>query len=320
MKHLVAAILAGILLLFQVSASLAKDWLVERVSGTAWATSASHQRLQLKPHMTVAEGLTISTSQSGRVRLVSDGSSISLSPGSVAVVSSRGFFVRKTQVVQQVGMIEFDVEKRSRPYFFIETPYLAAVVKGTKFTVTVSNTSAALNVERGLVHVTDLASGESADVGRGQQAAARRGAAGLRTAGKTIPCITPGTPVAPSIAPPGRQLASFSAMRAERQSLGKDSDQEAGGGASGAGDGSGNGGGKGDGNGNGGTGKGGKGSEGGKGGEHGAGGTGDGHGGGGKGDGHGGGGKGDGHGGGGKGDGHGGGGKGDGHGGGGNGG
>ena len=211
MKHTAVAVLAVILVLAGIDAASAKEWLVDRVSGSAWAASSSQQRFQLKPQMKLVEGLTISTSQNGRVRLTSDGSSITMSPGSVAVISSSGLFTRKTQVVQQIGVVEFDVEKRSRPHFSIQTPYLAAVVKGTKFTIRVSSKKATLGVDRGLVHVTDLASGQSADVAQGQRAATGKNGAGLSTAGRTAPEVVQGMPAAPQVAPPGRQLAAFAA-------------------------------------------------------------------------------------------------------------
>jgi hypothetical protein len=52
------------------------------------------------------------------------------------------------------------------------TPFLAAVVKGTTFTVTVTMTEqeASVSVESGLVQVSSFTGGESADVGPGQQA------------------------------------------------------------------------------------------------------------------------------------------------------
>ena len=67
--------------------------------------------------------------------------------------------------------VTFDVDRQNVRHFAVETPYLAAVVKGTHFTVRVGGKGAAVMVARGLVGVTDLATGESADVPPGQSAA-----------------------------------------------------------------------------------------------------------------------------------------------------
>ena len=54
-------------------------------------------------------------------------------------------------IVQQAGSILLDVEKRNVKHFEVETPYLAAVVKGTKFTVTSGDEGASVKVTRGSV-------------------------------------------------------------------------------------------------------------------------------------------------------------------------
>ena len=55
------------------------------------------------------------------------------------------------------GSLVIDVDKRAHPHFSVETPFLAAVVKGTKFGVNVGANSASVEVERGLVEVDDFA-------------------------------------------------------------------------------------------------------------------------------------------------------------------
>ncbi|WP_192847078.1 FecR domain-containing protein, partial [Aureimonas sp. AU4] len=168
--------------LLQTDVSWAREWLVERVSGTAWSIDTAATRTELKAGMEIEEGLTIATARNGRVRLSAENNVMTLGPGSVAAVKPKSFFSAKTEVLQQVGSIEFDIEKRDRPHFTVQTPFMAAVVKGTAFTIAVSRTDARIGVDRGLVQVQDLRSGETAGVAAGQRASVSAKATGLQTA------------------------------------------------------------------------------------------------------------------------------------------
>jgi hypothetical protein len=66
------------------------------------------------------------------------------------------------------------VRKKSRPHLSVETPYLVAVVKGTRFDVVVAQRSAEVVVEEGRVEVRALSSGYYADVLAGQKAVVDR--------------------------------------------------------------------------------------------------------------------------------------------------
>jgi hypothetical protein len=100
---------------------------------------------------------------------------ITLSPSSQIVLTERG---PETQVFQPAGTVEFDVEVRDFRHFMVQTPLLAAVVKGTRFVVTVHGEGAGVRVERGLVEVINDATGEAALVAAGQEAEVdNRGAA-----------------------------------------------------------------------------------------------------------------------------------------------
>ena len=191
-----------------VQNSLAENWIVDRVSGRAWALEIGKEPVRLTARMAVPEGVTIETSWTGRVRLVDDQNVMTFAPSTVAVVAPSHSDSR-TRVVQQVGSVEFDVEKRGRPHFFVETPYMAAVVKGTTFTVDVSDVATSINVADGLVEVQDPRSGQRAAIGAGQSASVDASRTGLQTAGINAPAVAPGKPVAPAVAPLGRDLTSF---------------------------------------------------------------------------------------------------------------
>ncbi|RZI56740.1 MAG: hypothetical protein EOP94_04110, partial [Zymomonas sp.] len=161
------------------SVAMSREWLVDRISGTAYAISQSKERFEIKREMKIAEGLTIATGPNGRVRLVSENNVMTLMPNSVAAVVPKSLFSAKTEVRQKAGSIEFDIEKRKQPHFTVQTPYMAAVVKGTKFTVSVAKAKTNIGVTRGLVQVSDLRTGQTAAVGAGRNASVATAKGGL---------------------------------------------------------------------------------------------------------------------------------------------
>ena len=75
-----------------------------------------------------------------------------------------------TRVLQSLGKLLFRMESRESRDFKIDTPYLAAAIKGTTFTVEVDDDDAAVEVSEGSVLVTANRSGQSAYVGAGERA------------------------------------------------------------------------------------------------------------------------------------------------------
>lgn len=59
-----------------------------------------------------------------------------------------------TQVLQTVGSAIYKIGKQKKPHFQVDTPYMAAVVKGTAFMVTVGAGEASVAVSEGLVEVS----------------------------------------------------------------------------------------------------------------------------------------------------------------------
>lgn len=64
-----------------------------------------------------------------------------------------------TQFVQYFGNALFKVDKRKDQHFAVETPYMAAVVKGTTFNVSVGDEGATVQVTEGAVEVATLDGG-----------------------------------------------------------------------------------------------------------------------------------------------------------------
>ena len=107
-----------------------------------------------------------------------------ISPNSVVGLPAEKKEGLSTTIVQQAGSILLEVEKRNVKHFEVETPYLAAVVKGTQFRVTVNAGSTSVDVLRGQVEVADFKSGQIAQVMPGQHATAfAHGKPGSRLSG-----------------------------------------------------------------------------------------------------------------------------------------
>lgn len=112
-------------------------WSVSKASGDVWIATDGAQQASLKQEETLKSGDTIRTGRNGRVLLVRGEETILISPNSVVGVPAEKKDGLSTTIVQQAGQIFLEVEKRNVKHFEVETPYLAAVVKGTKFSVTV---------------------------------------------------------------------------------------------------------------------------------------------------------------------------------------
>ncbi|MBY3046117.1 FecR domain-containing protein [Rhizobium leguminosarum] len=164
-------LIAALILLTTAAFAAADDWRVVKATNQAKYSVDRTNWLDLSPGDVVPNRAWVSTGPRGRVQLTRGVESITFQPNTLASIATNGFFSRKTQIVQQVGSLDLEIEKRSQPHTTVQTPYLAAVVKGTIFHVTVDRTKASVSVDRGLVQVTSFASGQQSNVGPHQSAA-----------------------------------------------------------------------------------------------------------------------------------------------------
>ena len=117
--------------------------------------------------MLLASGSTIASGARARAVLVSGRDYVILSPSSrvrlpaaaQVIPASGGFFNNMTQIMTESGTAMFRIERRPNPHFQVRTPYLAAVVKGTVFTVTVNRSGASVQVTEGAVEVSTVDGG-----------------------------------------------------------------------------------------------------------------------------------------------------------------
>lgn len=191
------------------------DWLVSRSSGDVWLAGSGVQQASLKQEDVLRPGDTVSTGRNGRVLLRRGEETILVSPNSVVGIPSEKKEGLSTTITQRAGSILLDVEKRNVKHFEVETPYLAAVVKGTQFRVTINAGKTTVDVVRGQVEVSDFKSGQIAQVMPGQHATAfANGKTGLSLGGSgTFAPIEQGKSRAPSIERAPVPRGGFTAMR-----------------------------------------------------------------------------------------------------------
>jgi collagen type III alpha len=130
-----AAVLASVVT-FGFNAAQAADWRVVEVSGVVRVASPGHDPASVLPNQALPVGSIVTTAAGGRAALFNGAQRITMGPNSrmtVAPDNAAGM----TRVMQDLGSILFQVDKQKAPHFRVETPLLAAIVKGTTFTVNV---------------------------------------------------------------------------------------------------------------------------------------------------------------------------------------
>jgi hypothetical protein len=176
----------------------AAEWTVAKLSGHVVIQAGPLRTVALANGMTLQSGAVLLADKTGRALLVHGGDQMIVSPNSIiAIPKDDG---ARTTVLERLGEVELDVSHQTRPHFAVETPFLAALVKGTHFTVRVFKRGASVTVERGRVEVDDLLTGEKVDILAGQTALVQPGARlTISGAGPRLPIIQ-GTPASPSSA------------------------------------------------------------------------------------------------------------------------
>ncbi len=150
-------------------------WTVAAVHGEAQVSLPTRAPRVLKPGDRIEPGSEIATAAGSRVTLTRGKTSMTLSPDSRTQIpfdSDRG---QRTTIFQRFGSLLLQVDKRPEQHFEVKTPFLAAVVKGTTFSVAVGGTGASVFVSEGAVEVGALASGQVRLVRPGQTASVGQG-------------------------------------------------------------------------------------------------------------------------------------------------
>ncbi|MGF1609808.1 MAG: FecR domain-containing protein [Kiloniellales bacterium] len=145
-------------------------WLVAEVQGDAWLKAPDGGKTPLQQGAEIAPGSVVGASDGGRATLSRGGTAMTLSPASETEIPPDSDQGSRTTIFQRLGTLLLKVDKRPEQHFEVDTPFLAAVVKGTTFTVSVDGAGSAVHVVEGAVEVGSLATGEVALVRPGQTA------------------------------------------------------------------------------------------------------------------------------------------------------
>lgn len=119
-------------------------------------------------------GDRVYTGTDGHVTLVANSDEINAVPGTEFEVSAAGANTPHT-ILQSLGRMLYRMESRATRNFSVGTPYLAAAIKGTVFTVDVRSDAASVTVAEGSVEVTVAQSGVAVMVDQGGQATVTSG-------------------------------------------------------------------------------------------------------------------------------------------------
>src|SRR5262245_31156961 len=192
-----ASTIAAMALLATATSAQEAAWRVGKSSGEVWFGSNA-QQVSLAPEAGLPPGETVRTGNNGRVLLTRGEETILVGPNSEIALPAES--EGRTTILQRAGSILLEVEKKNVPHFEVITPYLAAVVKGTQFSVSVDERGGRVDVTRGQVEVADYKSGQHAVVLPGQAANVARGISGLSLSGAgSFNAIQNGTPRIPPV-------------------------------------------------------------------------------------------------------------------------
>jgi len=141
------------------------SWRVSEATGQVQLLENGQARAARKGAL-LSSGSVIATAANARAVIVRGKEFVVISPSTRIRVplaeESRGGLM---QMITEFGTSLFKIEKKSTPHFGVQTPYLAAVVKGTTFTVSVGPEGGTVQVTEGAVEVSTL-DGGAADLVR----------------------------------------------------------------------------------------------------------------------------------------------------------
>jgi hypothetical protein len=195
------------------AANEAAPWTVTEVAGAVSLERDGAPTAALAAGQTLAPGARIRTAADGRAALARNGDIVEVAADSALELPGDAAGRPVKGVVQTLGTLLFKIVTRPEDPFRVQTPYLAALVKGTVFAVTVQANGTTLRVDRGAVEVTSKLSRETSLIRAGQTAvASSRSGVGLKVTG--VPAAG-SSDAAPANAPAQPQLAAAEALPAD---------------------------------------------------------------------------------------------------------
>lgn len=165
---LVPVIFIGLASFRAANAADDSDWTVSEITGQVMVKQGDGSSATVAHGDHLSTGNTVLTPENGHAVLTRGQTSMTISPSSEITLAAEGDGSSLTKVFQRLGNVLYKVEKQSDEHFEVNTPFLAAVVKGTSFSIGVNDGSAVTHVVEGAVEVTSLASRQTEMVRPGQ--------------------------------------------------------------------------------------------------------------------------------------------------------
>jgi len=167
-----ALMVVGCLLVFAPARATDSHWTIASAEGTAILILNGSEEVAATQGYPVEAGATLITGVDGMVTLVRRGDSVTMHPNSEMTVPDTVSGDRMG-VLQNLGRLLFRMETRESRNFEVRTPFLAATVKGTVFTVEVAADQATVTVTEGSVLVAPVRGGRSELVDAGNRASVK---------------------------------------------------------------------------------------------------------------------------------------------------
>jgi len=140
------------LLLASTSVHAQVAWTVSETDGRVAIRDESGER-PARRGAKIAAGGTIETGANGSAVIVREREFVTVRPNTRLKVPQPSEERSVIQIVQDWGSAIFNIGKQPDPHFGVRTPTLAAVVKGTSFSITVDGTGSSMQVTEGAVEV-----------------------------------------------------------------------------------------------------------------------------------------------------------------------
>lgn len=171
MVHLSRGFLtAAAILAISTLAASADDWTAAKLRGRVLQL-VDQQWQPLERGDTVPDGRVIRTTGGAQVQLTRGAETVEVESNTQIQIFDKPTGGKPyTTVKQYFGTIAVEAEVEKVQHFAVQTPSLAAVVKGTKFTVKSGATGASVSVQRGHVAVTDKNDKSHVTLSVGQEA------------------------------------------------------------------------------------------------------------------------------------------------------
>jgi FecR protein len=141
-----------------VAKAAPQSWRVSERSGPVTILHSGINKVAVQG-AEAAAGDVVATGANGRAVLVRGEDYLVVAPSSRLRIATPSQKNSLLQVLQDSGNVVYKIKHLLTPHFSVETPYLAAVVKGTTFSITVNDAGTAVQVVQGALEVQTVDGG-----------------------------------------------------------------------------------------------------------------------------------------------------------------